>query len=113
MLFRSLIHITGGPDLTLHDAEEIATQLTYELDPHADVIWGARVRKDFEGKVSVMAIMTGIQCPQILGGHSVNTFQSNNNNNSSASPRSPSASTMNCQQNTATARSGSSFDWIQ
>ena len=41
---RSLIDITGaGPHLTLQDAEEVATSLTYELDPHADVIWGARV----------------------------------------------------------------------
>lgn len=64
----SLIHITGGSDLTLQDAEEIASSLTYELDPHADVIWGARVNNDFEGKVRVMAIMTGVKSAQILGG---------------------------------------------
>ncbi len=63
----SLIHITGGSDLTLTDAEEIATSLTYELDPHADVIWGARVRNDMEGKVRVLAIMTGVQNGKILG----------------------------------------------
>jgi len=63
----SLIHITGGSDLTLQDAEEIATSLTYELDPHADVIWGARVKNDMEGKVRVMAIMTGVQSGKILG----------------------------------------------
>jgi cell division protein FtsZ len=63
----SLIHITGGSDLTLQDAEEIATSLTYELDPHADVIWGARVRNDMEGKVRVLAIMTGVKNGQILG----------------------------------------------
>jgi len=63
----ALIHITGGSDLTLQDAEEIATSLTYELDPHADVIWGARVRNDMEGKVRVMAIMTGVQSGKILG----------------------------------------------
>jgi cell division protein FtsZ len=57
----SLIHITGGNDLTLADAEEIASSLTYELDPHADVIWGARIRNEFEGKVRVMAIMTGVR----------------------------------------------------
>jgi len=62
-----LIHITGGSDLTLQDAEEIATSLTYELDPHADVIWGARVRNDMEGKVRVLAIMTGVQSDKILG----------------------------------------------
>jgi cell division protein FtsZ len=63
----SLIHITGGSDLTLQDAEEIATSLTYELDPHADVIWGARVRNDMEGKVRVLAIMTGVEKGALLG----------------------------------------------
>ncbi|HOB17900.1 MAG TPA: cell division protein FtsZ [Candidatus Methanoculleus thermohydrogenotrophicum] len=63
----SLIHITGGNDLTLQDAEEIASSLTYELDPHADVIWGARVNSDYEGRVRVMAIMTGVKSAQILG----------------------------------------------
>jgi cell division protein FtsZ len=63
----SLIHITGGSDLTLQDAEEIATSLTYELDPHADVIWGARIQNDMEGKVRVLAIMTGVQGGKIMG----------------------------------------------
>ncbi len=63
----SLIHITGGGDLTLQDAEEIASSLTYELDPHADVIWGARVKNDMEGKVRVLAIMTGVQTGKIMG----------------------------------------------
>ncbi|HOP67410.1 MAG TPA: cell division protein FtsZ [Methanoregulaceae archaeon] len=65
-----LIHITGGSDLTLQDAEEIASSLTYELDPQADVIWGARVRNEMEGKVRVMAIMTGVQSGKILGSRS-------------------------------------------
>jgi cell division protein FtsZ len=63
----SLIHITGGSDLTLSDAEDIASTLTYELDPHADVIWGARINSEFEGKVRVMAIMTGVKSAQVLG----------------------------------------------
>src|SRR5665648_426125 len=63
----ALVHITGGPDMTLRDAEEIASSITYDLDPQADVIWGARIRDDFEGKLKVMAIMTGVQSPQIMG----------------------------------------------
>jgi cell division protein FtsZ len=63
----ALIHITGGPDLTLKEAEEIANALTFELDQNANVIWGARVQKEFEGRVRVMAIMTGVQSPQVLG----------------------------------------------
>jgi cell division protein FtsZ len=63
----ALIHITGGPDLTLKHAEEVAEGLTYELDSHANVIWGARVNPDFEGRCRVMAIMTGIQSTHALG----------------------------------------------
>jgi len=62
----SLIHITGGSDLTLQDAEAIATNLTYEVDPSADVIWGARIRDDMEGKVKVLAIMTGIKAGKAI-----------------------------------------------
>ncbi len=62
----ALVHITGGPDLTLKAAEEIAENLTYELDSHANVIWGARVIPEFEGRVRVMAVMTGITEDQAL-----------------------------------------------
>ena len=62
-----LLHITGGQDMSLHEAESIASSLTYELDSHANVIWGARVKKDYEGKVRCMAIMTGIKSAQIMG----------------------------------------------
>ena len=63
----ALVHITGGPALTLREAENIAESLTYEMDSHANVIWGARIQKDYEGKVRVLAIMTGIQSPQVMG----------------------------------------------
>ncbi|HET7323287.1 MAG TPA: cell division protein FtsZ [Halococcus sp.] len=62
-----LVHITGGPDLTLKEAEEIAERITDRLDPSANVIWGSRIREEYKGKVRVMAIMTGVQSAQILG----------------------------------------------
>jgi cell division protein FtsZ len=55
------IQITGGPDLTLEDAEKIASGLTADIDPEADVIWGVSVRNDLQEKVHVLAIMTGIK----------------------------------------------------
>ncbi|OYT61771.1 cell division protein FtsZ [Thermoplasmatales archaeon ex4484_30] len=61
-----LLHITGGPDMTLEFANKIAECITAELDPYANVIWGARVNKDFHGKCRVMAIMTGVNSPYIL-----------------------------------------------
>ena len=105
-----LIHITGGNDLTLHDAEEIAQQLTYELDPHADVIWGARVRKDFEGKVSVMAIMTGIHSPQIIGGSSEPRVIGRSQPQVQQSYAAPSPASHANPEPIRT--SGGNFDWI-
>jgi cell division protein FtsZ len=57
----SLIHITGGHDLTIRDAEKIAAMLTEQLDSRANVIWGARVNDDHEGRIKLMAIMTGVK----------------------------------------------------
>jgi cell division protein FtsZ len=61
-----LLHMTGGPDLTLKEAAAIAGALTQELDPKANVIWGARIRPDFEGRVRLMAIITGVKSAQVL-----------------------------------------------
>jgi cell division protein FtsZ len=62
----ALIHISGGPDLAIKEAEEIVKNLTFEIDERANVIWGARIDKDSEGVVRVMAIMTGVRSPNIL-----------------------------------------------
>lgn len=63
----ALVHITGGNDLTLKEAEEIADHLTYEMESGANMIWGARISEGHEGKVRVVAIMTGVESAQILG----------------------------------------------
>jgi cell division protein FtsZ len=34
-----LVLIIGGIDINGYDAEEIASSVTYEIDPHADVTW--------------------------------------------------------------------------
>jgi cell division protein FtsZ len=62
-----LIHITGGPDLTLGEANEIGERLTEAIDPQATVIWGARIIPEYEGRVEVITIMTGVKSPHIRG----------------------------------------------
>ena len=62
-----LVHITGGPDLTLSEAEGIAQNITNRLEADANVIWGARIQEEYKGKVRVMAVMTGVQSAQVLG----------------------------------------------
>lgn len=62
-----LLHITGGPDLTLGECNEIGEKLTDKVDANATVIWGARLDPSFEGKVEAIAIFTGIKSPYMLG----------------------------------------------
>jgi len=63
----ALIHITGGNDLRLDEVNLIGETVSQYLDPSAQVIWGARILPDFESKVQVITIITGVQSPYILG----------------------------------------------
>jgi cell division protein FtsZ len=63
----ALIHITGGPDMTLEEAEKVGALVTESLDRDANIIWGARIDNKFQGKLRVMTIITGVQSPYILG----------------------------------------------
>lgn len=63
-----LLHVRGGEDLTLGEANEIAGRLTEQAAPNANVIWGARLDPAYNGKVEVIAIFTGVSSPQILTG---------------------------------------------
>jgi cell division protein FtsZ len=63
----ALIHITGGSDLKLDEVNLIGETVAEHLDPQATVFWGARILPEFEGKVQVIAIITGVKSPYILG----------------------------------------------
>ncbi len=63
----ALIHITGGPDMTLDEVSRIGELVTESLDDDANVIWGARVADEMKGKLTVMTIITGVNSPWILG----------------------------------------------
>lgn len=63
----ALIHITGGPELTLGEANTVGELLTEHIDPKATVIWGARVDPTFENKIEVITIFTGVHSPYIRG----------------------------------------------
>jgi cell division protein FtsZ len=56
-----LIHIAGGEDLTLYEVNHAAEIMKRSLPPKAKVIWGARVDKELQGSVSVMAVVTGVE----------------------------------------------------
>lgn len=72
-----VLYIVGGEDLTLGEANEIANKLTEQAAPNANVIWGARIEPDYNGRVETVAIFTGIKSPQILGGSAMDSKREN------------------------------------
>lgn len=63
----ALIHIEGGPDMTLDEVNEIGERVTQSLDEDANVIWGARVSNAMAGKIVIITIITGVTSPWIVG----------------------------------------------
>ena len=63
----ALIHVTCGPDMKLEEFDHIGRLVTENLNPEAQVIIGARINKEFTGKVRVITIMTGVNSPYVLG----------------------------------------------
>lgn len=63
----ALIQIIGGEDLKLEEVNQIGEEVAKQLDPDAQVIWGARISPNLGGKIQVITIVTGIKSPYILG----------------------------------------------
>lgn len=63
----ALLHVEGGPDLTLDEINRVGELVTEHMDADANVIWGARVSDEMKGKIMVMTIITGVQSPWLLG----------------------------------------------
>jgi cell division protein FtsZ len=63
----AMIHITGGPDMLLDEAEKIGKLVTDSLDAEANIMWGARIEDDMNGKLRVMTIITGVKSPFVVG----------------------------------------------
>jgi len=63
----ALIHVHGGPDMTLEEINRVGELVTESMDSDANCIWGARVSEDMKGKMTVMTIITGVKSPWILG----------------------------------------------
>ncbi len=63
----ALIHVTCGDDLKLEELNNIGQLVTENLSQDAQVIIGARINRDFKGKVRVITIITGVKSPYVLG----------------------------------------------
>ena len=55
-----LINIAGGADLTLYEVDEAANRIRREVDPEANIIFGASFDESLEGSIRVSVVATGI-----------------------------------------------------
>lgn len=55
----ALINVTGGPDITISEAQEIVEAVSSRLAPDAKIIWGAQVDEDLHDTVRTLVIVTG------------------------------------------------------
>lgn len=63
----ALIQVTAGPDFKLEELNLIGETVKKQLSEEAQVIWGARIKDDMEGRVRVITIITGVKSPYIMG----------------------------------------------
>jgi len=63
----SLVNVTGGNDMTVAEAEQVAEIVQSRISPNARIIWGAAVDPTLQHKLRVMLILTGVRSKQILG----------------------------------------------
>ena len=55
-----LVNITGGLDMTLLEVDEAANTISNEVDPEANIIFGAAFDEKLEGKIRVSVVATGM-----------------------------------------------------
>ncbi len=55
-----IINVTGGMDMTLFEADEACNRIRDEVDPEANIIFGATFDETCEGKMRVSIVATGI-----------------------------------------------------
>ena len=62
----ALIHITMGPETPIKTSNKILETMTFELDSNANIIYGVQVSPDYDGRIKIMSVLTGVQSPQLL-----------------------------------------------
>jgi cell division protein FtsZ len=62
----ALVHVTGGPYMTLEQATQVVDLMSNRISVDANVIWGARQDPGFGDTIKVMAIITGVVRDRLL-----------------------------------------------
>jgi len=63
----AIIHITGGPDMKLEEANTIVKTVADNIDPNAQIIWGAHIEEGApttHNVIKTLLILSGVKTPK-------------------------------------------------
>ncbi len=63
----ALVNVTGGPDMTVTEAEQVAEIIHSKISSGARIIWGAAIDETLERTIRVMVVITGVKSKHIFG----------------------------------------------
>ena len=55
-----VVNVTGGPDMTIEQAQEAVALVSKRIGPQARIIWGTIVDQSIERRMQVMIVVTGV-----------------------------------------------------
>ncbi|MFA5312937.1 MAG: cell division protein FtsZ [Methanomassiliicoccales archaeon] len=62
-----MIRVTGGPTMTVDEAQKAASIVGSRVSPNARIIWGCSVEPELENTIKVLLIFTGARSPFLIG----------------------------------------------
>ena len=63
----ALVNVTGGPSMTVTEAEQVAEVIQSKISKQARIIWGAAIDETLDQTIRVMVVITGVKSKHILG----------------------------------------------
>lgn len=63
----ALVNVTGGPEMSIDEAEGVVEEIYERIDPDARIIWGTAIDESLGGLLRTMVVLTGVESPQISG----------------------------------------------
>lgn len=63
----ALVNVTGGPEMSIDEAEGVVEEIYDRIDPDARIIWGTAIDESLGRTLRAMVVLTGVDSPQISG----------------------------------------------
>ena len=63
----ALVNVTGGPEMSIEEAEGVVEEIYDRIDPDARIIWGTAIEESLGSTLRAMVVLTGVDSPQISG----------------------------------------------